>query len=209
LRPDRPEAAAMMMNVAFDRDPESAEPRRWFDRAIAAQFDYAPAYRGMLEHLRPHPGESVAMVLSFGDACRATERYDTMVPQLYGDAVLEAATAAGEEIYRQPPVAQALVEVSRRVVEAPARQGSRRQHLDLYAVNCYLAGQVRQAANLRWQNPGRMCAAAVGELRQHHIFAFNQVVKDYSFDVATQQAVATELQVAGAYAAAQEWWPVP
>lgn len=211
LRPERPEAAAVMMEVAFYRDPKGAEPRMWFDRAIAAQFDYAPAYRGMLAHCRPHEGGSVAMILDFGDACRATERYDTLVPQLYFSAVREASAAAGDwkEIYHQPEVAHSLVEVSRGLVEAPTRQEARKQHLDLYAVNCYLAGQVGLAANLRRQSQGAMCAAAVGKLRQYHVFEFDQMLKGYSFDAAVRQAGAAELQVTGSYVAAQELWQEP
>lgn len=95
-RPERPEAAAMMMEVAFFRDPKGPEARTWFDRAVAAQFDYAPAYRDMLAHCLPHHGGSVAMVLDFGEACRATERYDTLVPQFYFSAVREAGTVTGD-----------------------------------------------------------------------------------------------------------------
>lgn len=208
LRPDRPEAAAIMEEVAFRRDPRSADSRVWFDRAIAAQFDYAPAYRTMLEHCLPHHGGSIAQVLDFGDACRATERYDTMVPQLYFSAVREAGNVAGDwkTIYRQTEVAHALIEVSRGVVEAPTRQEARKQHLDLYAVNCYLAGQLSLAANLRRQNQGTMCAAAVSKLRQYRAFDFDQMVKGYSFDAAVRQAGAAELQAAGSFVAAQELW---
>jgi len=44
LRPDRPEAAAQMIRVAMAEAVRGETPRLWFDRAVAARFDYMPAY---------------------------------------------------------------------------------------------------------------------------------------------------------------------
>lgn len=90
MAPDRPEAAAKMIGVSMGRG-EADEPQEWFKRAVAAQFDWYPAYRDLLWALRPRWGGSREEMLRFGIACAATERYDTVAPEMLYHAVLSIA----------------------------------------------------------------------------------------------------------------------
>jgi len=69
-----------------------ASPRYWFDRAIAAQFDYRPMYRLYRGSLIPPPiiyenWERFQPVLLFGMECLNTERFDTQVPFSFQDTL--------------------------------------------------------------------------------------------------------------------------
>jgi hypothetical protein len=84
LQPTYPEPAANMVTVAMGAgDRLNEDPRKWFDRAVAAQIDFEPAYRTYLNAILPRWGGSVRMMYSLGLECLATERYDTMVPWKY------------------------------------------------------------------------------------------------------------------------------
>ncbi|MEM1444736.1 MAG: hypothetical protein AAGF84_01665 [Planctomycetota bacterium] len=91
LRPDTPEAATRMIRVCLgDSDfgnndaARLAEARDWFDRAVAARFDYLPAYRAYRQLLQPRWYGSLEAMLAFGVECLDTQRFDTEVPhELY------------------------------------------------------------------------------------------------------------------------------
>ncbi|MDZ7616171.1 MAG: hypothetical protein U1E05_04155, partial [Patescibacteria group bacterium] len=57
LMPDAPEAASRMISVAKTYRTELSS-RDWFDRAVAAQFDFLPAYNALLSSLLPRWGGS-------------------------------------------------------------------------------------------------------------------------------------------------------
>lgn len=115
--PDRPEAAAWLIDVAsHGYAPPGTNHRHWFDRAVAAQFDYIPAYHRMIEALHPHRLGSSSDLLDFGRACLATERFDTEVPYQLFRAVEKHAELLGgdyEGAFNQEEVADALLEMLR------------------------------------------------------------------------------------------------
>lgn len=79
--PERPEAAVGMIFVSMLQAPGAGDsPRQWFDRAIAAQFDFLPAYDAMLEALRPARGGSLQEMRNFASECLATKRFETRIP---------------------------------------------------------------------------------------------------------------------------------
>jgi len=97
LHPEYPEAATAMIEVAkASNDGGKEEMRKWFDRAVAAQFDWMDAYASYEWGLRPRWLGSVEEMLAFGEECLATARYDTDVPWQYL-AVLYAVTNAEHE----------------------------------------------------------------------------------------------------------------
>ena len=79
LHPECPEAAAQMITVAMAGESEKT-PQAWFDAAVAAQFDYMPAYDRLRGALLPRWGGSHEAMYEFGCRCADTHRYDTMVP---------------------------------------------------------------------------------------------------------------------------------
>jgi hypothetical protein len=88
LSPDAPEGPSAMIPLAM-ADPAGPDdtPRYWFDRAVAAQFNYIPAYSSLLWSLRPRWGGSHDAMYKFGLECAATQRYDTNVPRQLFEAL--------------------------------------------------------------------------------------------------------------------------
>jgi hypothetical protein len=80
LRPDRPEAAARMISVAMADGEAVDTPRLWFDRSVAARFDYMPAYDSLQDALRWRWSGDPDALLAFARECAATRRFDTEVP---------------------------------------------------------------------------------------------------------------------------------
>jgi len=86
--PNRPEAATAMVKVSMgtSRSP-LREMRKWFDRAVQAQFDYRTAYSHLLFGLMPRWHGSHDLMYEFGIECMETERYDTDIPFELCDAL--------------------------------------------------------------------------------------------------------------------------
>ncbi len=80
LRPDRPEAAALLIVVSRDAQAEGETARLWFERAVSARFDYRPAYDQLFGSLYPQWGGSAEEMMGLGLAAADTRRYDTKVP---------------------------------------------------------------------------------------------------------------------------------
>lgn len=81
LRPNYPEAPTYMIKVVMGGSHKAGEScRLWFDRAVAAQFDYEEAYNFYLTTLLPRWGGSHEEMYQFGKECLATKRFDTNVP---------------------------------------------------------------------------------------------------------------------------------
>jgi hypothetical protein len=78
--PHDPAAAAEMITVCMGENEETDTMRSWFDRAVAAEFDYMGAYDKMMTGLRPRWLGSYDDMNAFGRECAATQRYDTLVP---------------------------------------------------------------------------------------------------------------------------------
>lgn len=120
LKPDRPEAASIMIKVARGEGVDEAEIRSWFDRAVSAQFDYQPAYRNLLWAYLPRWGGSHGLMLAFGKACAETKRFDTIVPSRLMTAALNVAEEVGEarQVFRHESVQEAIVTMSQGYLDA-------------------------------------------------------------------------------------------
>lgn len=149
LRPDRPEAAAKMITVAMAGAAAPGEtPRLWFDRAVAAQFDYEPAYTALMWSYRPRWGGSHEWMLQFGKACVATRRFDTGVPLHLYDAcwAMETEGVRWQTLYRRPDIAKAFLDLSEHLLSEPTRQHERALRLSAHAMNAWMVGEYRLAA---------------------------------------------------------------
>ncbi len=90
LDPSRPEAATAMITVALAGFAAPGETERlWFDRAVAAQMDWPPAYNNLMWSNRPRWGGSHEKMYEFGIECAQTERFDTDVPYQLIEALLD------------------------------------------------------------------------------------------------------------------------
>jgi hypothetical protein len=104
LHPQYPEAAALMIPVVMGSGGEEGETERtWFDRAVAAQLDYGPAYGALLWAWRPRWGGSLEQMHSFALECLDTGRFDTRVPEYYFDTVLNIVTEEEVSDFWQAP----------------------------------------------------------------------------------------------------------
>lgn len=120
LRPDRPEAASIMIKVSRGEDVDESEIRAWFDRAVSAQFDYLPAYRNLLWAYRPRWGGSHGLVLAFGKACAETRRFDTVVPSRLMTAALDVAAETGNarQVFRHELIQKVIVNMCQGYLDA-------------------------------------------------------------------------------------------
>jgi len=86
LRPDLPEAATRMIVAVTEWGSDDVE-RMWFDRAVAAQFDFTLAYQYYISSFGPQYGGDAEAFYKFGLECAATRRYDTDVPAMLLEVV--------------------------------------------------------------------------------------------------------------------------
>lgn len=82
-----PIAPAIMIAVAMSSRTADNE-RTWFDRAVAVEFDNWLAYQKLTWSLYPRWGGSYRAMIAFGRECAETKRYDTEVPYVLPDTVL-------------------------------------------------------------------------------------------------------------------------
>jgi tetratricopeptide (TPR) repeat protein len=115
--PENPEAAVSLMRMAGHGEPGDT-PRAWFDRAIAAQFDWEPAYTQMIQQLANQGGPE--KMHAFGLECLKTGRFDTDVPERYLIALfgIELVTRS-DSWWRRPEVRENLHEFFRKSAEDP------------------------------------------------------------------------------------------
>ncbi len=111
-QPDRPEPAGHMIAVAMAGHADES-PRVWFDRAVAAEMDYPPAYLKLSNSLLPRWGGSHQEMVRFGLDCLRTQRFDTRVPlQLFTQVLaVENGTGRTDRFWRNPQVYAKLKEM--------------------------------------------------------------------------------------------------
>ncbi len=77
-----PDVPAAMIAIAMGSTGVE-EMRLWFDRAVAARFDYPEAYRAFIWGIYPRWHGDRDMLMKFADECFETGRFDTAVPLRY------------------------------------------------------------------------------------------------------------------------------
>lgn len=124
LRPDNPEAYTEMIETSMATG-QYGTPREWFKKAVAAQFDWIPAYHAYLVALYPRWGGSLSEMLQFGRECAATRRFDTNVPYFFLIALHKIDFEMGftHEIWRVPGVFEQAIEVLEALEKGPAHNG--------------------------------------------------------------------------------------
>jgi hypothetical protein len=121
--PHEPAAAAEMITVCMGESEQTDTMRSWFDRSVAADFDYMPAYTQYLWGLRPRWLGSYAEMNAFGEECAATLRYDTQVPNTRVAAAVDVSDDSndGGEQFRDPVVANQVLTVLDTYFAQPVR----------------------------------------------------------------------------------------
>jgi hypothetical protein len=122
LHPEDPEAASLMIPVAMMQAGDQT-PQQWFDKAVAAQIDYMPAYRLMLWALRPRWSGSHEAMYRFGCRCADTKRYDTDIPFVLINALndIDAELDYSGAFWRQKGVYARAKQVLEAMAQDPSR----------------------------------------------------------------------------------------
>jgi hypothetical protein len=144
LQPNWALAPAAMIKVAMG-ESGSAEMRRWFNRATAAQIDYPTAWSNMRWGLRPRWAGSAEEMLALGISALDTGRFDTDVPRKFFDVVSDLESdrelPPGNHIYGESeiwPHMQRLYEGYIRSTPGDRADGWR----STYCVVAFLAGKL-------------------------------------------------------------------
>ncbi len=147
LHPDLPEAPTAMIEVAMAGYAGRWDtPRRWFDRAVAAQFEYPLAYRCLSRALMPRWGGSHEQMMALARDCLATQRFDTTVPLEYFHTV--RLIAEDDELpatWHDPTVRQELDTMCAGLVNAPEHQSERRRWELIWADVLSMCQRYREA----------------------------------------------------------------
>lgn len=130
------------------------EARRWFDRAIACQFDFMPAYEELIDACRPANGGSIQLLFNLGLAFAQTRRYDTQVPDYIYRTLEEIGVDTGNlhDILDAPGAAEALLDTASAYVD---RNVFRTRNLTRAAVVCWFFGDFAGAGQFLAQIPPR------------------------------------------------------
>lgn len=149
INPLIPLAPAKMISVVMGERSSHDSCRIWFDRAVAAQFDYVEAYKSYLWSIRPRWGGSHARMLSFGRACANTRSFDTLVPCLVFNAVDDVEKELGDgwrSIYRDRELVDLLVATERGYLARPAPLDSLQSRRSWLAYFAWASGRYELAA---------------------------------------------------------------
>jgi hypothetical protein len=150
LRPDRPEAATAMIGVAMTDGGRGDTPRLWFDRAVAARFDYGPAYGKLVNALRWRWSGDPGALLAFARECADTRRFDTEVPLQAYWAVEQIESDALEEARHQGEFDDP--EQARQAAAAAVLPPSPYKKDDVYElISTVLMRYRRNPGTVRWQ----------------------------------------------------------
>jgi len=101
VAPHYPDAPTKMITVSMGL--RTGEERLWFERAVAAQFDFYSAYSSYRWSIRPRWGGSIQQLHAFGLECLETKRFDTRVPSIYFSALRDIAQDEGNYEYWENP----------------------------------------------------------------------------------------------------------
>lgn len=149
LNPEVPEPAARLFYEGWQQlSIEGASTQEWFDRIVAAQFDYPVPYERAWTWLGPSWMGSVEESMAFGRGCVATKRFDTAVPLFLVHAI-KALAINGDwtRIRNQPENGEVLVALGRGLLAEPSRRGDEARWRSLAAVWAWMGGRDREAAD--------------------------------------------------------------
>jgi hypothetical protein len=148
LHPEFPEAPTGMITETMGSEDSSPEMERmWFDRAVAAQIDWVPAYDKLAYGSSPRWGGSLELMRALADECLAVPRYDTDVPSNYFYVLKRIAVEEDQRgIWQEPGVYSNLKKVFEGLIAAPEHAAEVPVWATRYAAIAYLTGNLPDAA---------------------------------------------------------------
>lgn len=137
-----------MITVSTGESEEHGEtPRMWFDRAVAAQFDYEPAYDTLLWSLMPRWGGSHEQMYLFGLECLDTGRFDTFVPGRFLDALATIKRRDHQDYWELPQTYKHCKAYFEGRINQPVF-GDDKWHKSLYAATAWHCGHYDDARKI-------------------------------------------------------------
>jgi hypothetical protein len=167
-RPQFPEAAAKLIGVATAAGSRlDITERDWFDKATAAQFDFAPAYDVYVGGLYPRWGGSHEKMFRFGIECAQTERFDTSVPDklLTIVKVVNLDSSNDFAVYAIPEVSRAIAEHCAKAEKAAKTQLWKDYYASYQVAAAWRAQDYKRAAELLDSVGARLTQAPFEQLR--------------------------------------------
>lgn len=142
LNPAVPWAADKMITATMSGYGEKGTDERvWFDRAIAAVFDFEDAYEHLIWAYRPRWGGSHAQMLAFGAACAATGRYDTRVPSRLFKIMKDVSSEMPDRnvVHQDPEVCRQIVKLQQAMLQNAASESETHYYRSFLVANAFLA----------------------------------------------------------------------
>jgi hypothetical protein len=152
-RPDRPEIAALMLDICLGCKPNAlAKGRLWLERTVEAEFDHLPAYVSYLWMLRDRWYGDARMREAFALECLDTARHDTGVPAIALEAGLAQANDSGRaaDLHFSRDIAARLLTMQEAYLASTANDDTRLLWRSHAAFQAFSNGQFSRA--LEWIN---------------------------------------------------------
>lgn len=140
--PAVPWAADKMITVTMAGHGEKGSDERvWFDRAIAAVFDFEDVYEHLIWACRPRWGGSHEQMLAFGAACAATGRYDTRVPSRLFKIIKDVSSEMPDRnaVHRDPEVCRQIVKLQQAMLQNATSESEAHYYRSFLVANAFLA----------------------------------------------------------------------
>ncbi|HEX8522624.1 MAG TPA: hypothetical protein VF669_10240 [Tepidisphaeraceae bacterium] len=178
IQPDYPEAATCMITVSMG--DSTHEERAWFDRAVAAQVDYEPAYRKLRWALRPRWGGSYGDMLALALEAGASKRFDTRVPFQAIDIIFDIVDdeAGSLNVWRDEKVAAMATEVLNGCVQVTKDQKLVSYYRSLLACIHWSRHESAAAREILDQEKGELDPSAT---REFHLANWRLADQVYAF----------------------------
>lgn len=156
LYPNTPEAATRMITVTMGGGGVEGVPERaWFDRAVAAEFDYFKAYACYKTAILPRWGGSLDEMVAFAKECASTKAYTTFVPYQLLKILDEIASEgpAARQLFRGPGMPEAIRDTLAGYLNEKSFSQDGEKLWTKALVYTYLSGDYTETARALTQQP--------------------------------------------------------
>jgi hypothetical protein len=158
-RPDRPEAAGLMV-LASSKMGTHALPRMrtWLERAVTAEFDYMPAYTHYINSLHDFAEGTPQVREQFARECLETARYDTSVPYMANEVGVVHANSGNRKdlLFFNPAIASLMQEAYEAYVARARNDDERLLWRSFAALHAFHQNDFARALTHIKANEGRL-----------------------------------------------------
>lgn len=174
LQPNRPEAASEMIAATMSGFADPADSiRLWFDRSIAAQCDYQPAFDAVLWASRPRWGGTHEQMIGFGKACAKTARFDTGVPAVYFQAIDDVASELEDwrPALREPSLAKDSITLAQGLIDHATEATERAAWQSVLPIVAFISGDFPAVTRALKSSPVPINRGTIRKMKNYGIDA--------------------------------------